>query len=48
MQTAGAYRGGEKTWSAWVAPGTPLNIVLIDTLRPQLRDPAVGAWRAAN
>ena len=38
----------KKTWSAWVAPGTPLNIVLIDTLRPQLRDPAVGAWRAAN
>ena len=38
----------KKTWSAWVAPGTPLNIVPIDTLRPQLRDPAVGAWRAAN
>ncbi len=38
----------KKTWSAWVAPGTSLNIVLIDTLRPQLRDPAVGAWRAAN
>ncbi|EDX6465836.1 hypothetical protein CBH50_004598 [Salmonella enterica subsp. diarizonae serovar 60:r:e,n,x,z15] len=33
----------KKTWSAWVAPGTTLNIVLIDTLRPQL-----GAWRAAN
>ena len=38
----------KKIWSAWVTPGTTLNIVLIDTLRPQLRDPAVGAWRAAN
>ena len=38
----------KKVWSAWVPPGTTLNIVLIDTLRPQLRDPAVGAWRAAN
>ncbi|QCZ40846.1 hypothetical protein FGL54_23655 [Enterobacter cloacae] len=38
----------KKVWSAWVTPGTTFNIVLIDTLRPQLRDPAVGAWRAAN
>ncbi|MCR4213553.1 hypothetical protein NKU63_08130 [Enterobacter cloacae] len=38
----------KKVWSAWVTPGTTLNIVLIDTLRPQLRDPSVGAWRAAN
>ncbi len=38
----------KKIWGAWVTPGTTLNIVLIDTLRPQLRDPAVGAWRAAN
>ena len=38
----------KKIWGAWVPPGTALNIVLIDTLRPQLRDPAVGAWRAAN
>ncbi|WP_218655916.1 hypothetical protein [Enterobacter cloacae] len=38
----------KKVWSAWVTPGTTLNIVLIDTLRPQLRDPAVGAWRVAN
>ncbi len=38
----------KKVCSAWVTPGTTLNIVLIDTLRPQLRDPAVGAWRAAN
>ncbi|BBT91119.1 hypothetical protein WP8W19C02_27390 [Enterobacter cloacae] len=38
----------KQTWGAWVTPGTSLNIVLIDTLRPQLRDPAVGAWRAAN
>lgn len=38
----------KQIWSPWLAPGTPLNIVLIDTLRPQLRDPAVGVWRAAN
>ncbi|HBN6064340.1 hypothetical protein [Enterobacter cloacae] len=38
----------KKVWSAWVTPGTTMNIVLIDTLRPQLRDPAVGAWRSAN
>ena len=38
----------KQTWSVWMAPRTPLNIVLIDTLRPQLRNPAVGAWRAAN
>lgn len=38
----------KKAWSAWVAPSTPLNIVMIDNLRPQLRDPAVGAWRVAN
>ncbi|HBU7563551.1 TPA: hypothetical protein MC761_000051 [Enterobacter cloacae] len=38
----------KKVWSAWVTPGTTLNIVLIDALRPQLRDPAVGAWRVAN
>lgn len=38
----------KQTWSPWLAPGTSLNIVLIDTLRPQLRDPAIGAWRAVN
>ena len=38
----------KKIWSAWITPGAELNVVLIDTLRPQLRDPAVGAWRAAN
>lgn len=35
----------KKIWSAWVAPGAELNVVLIDTLRPQLRDPAVGTAR---
>ena len=38
----------KKIWSAWVAPGAQLNIVLIGTLRPHLRDPAVDVWRAAN
>lgn len=38
----------KQTWRAWVVPGSTLNIVLIDTLRPQLRDPAAGTWRAAN
>lgn len=38
----------KKVWSPWLAPDAHLNIVLIDALRPQLRDPAVGAWRAAN
>lgn len=38
----------KKNLGHWVTHGTTLNIVLIDTLRPQLRDPAVGAWRAAN
>ncbi|MCA1920735.1 hypothetical protein [Buttiauxella noackiae] len=35
-----------KVWSAWLAPDTPITLLLIDSLRPQLRDPAVGAWRA--
>lgn len=38
----------KQLWSPWLAPNAHLNIVLIDALRPQLRDPAVGAWRAAN
>lgn len=35
-----------KVWAAWLAPDTPITLLLIDSLRPQLRDPAVGAWRA--
>jgi len=35
-----------KVWSAWLAPDTPITLLLIDSLRPQLRDPAVGAWRS--
>lgn len=34
-----------KFWSALLAPETPLTLLLIDSLHPQLRDPAVGAWR---
>ncbi|MGK9172946.1 hypothetical protein KXR87_06920 [Yokenella regensburgei] len=33
-----------ENWTPWFAPGTRLNIVLIDALRPQLRDPAVGKY----
>lgn len=35
-----------KVWAAWLAPDTPITLLLIDSLHPQLRDPAVGAWRA--
>ena len=38
----------KQLWTPWLAPNATLNIVLVDALRPQLRDPAVGAWRAAN
>lgn len=38
----------KQLWAPWLAPNATLNIVLVDALRPQLRDPAVGAWRAAN
>lgn len=34
-----------KFWSAWLTPETPLTLLLVDSLHPQLRDPAVGAWR---
>ncbi|HKM97660.1 MAG TPA: hypothetical protein VJY99_13340 [Buttiauxella sp.] len=34
-----------EVWSAWLAPDTPITLLLIDSLRPQLRDPAVGVWR---
>lgn len=37
-----------KVWTPWFAPGTRLNIVLIDALRPQLRDPAVGKYTSVN
>ncbi|HEI3539051.1 TPA: hypothetical protein SI383_004644 [Escherichia coli] len=33
-------------WSGYVGPGTTLNILLVDALHPQLRDPAAGAYRA--
>ena len=35
-----------KVWSSYVAPGTTLNILLVEALHPQLRDPAAGAYRA--
>ena len=37
-----------KVWTPWFAPGTTLNILLIDSLRPQLRDPAVGTYKAVH
>jgi hypothetical protein len=37
-----------KVWAPWFEPDTRLNIVLIDALRPQLRDPAVGKYTSAN
>lgn len=37
-----------KVWTPWFEPGTRLNIVLIDALRPQLRDPAVGKYTSVN
>ncbi|WP_312951333.1 hypothetical protein [Superficieibacter sp.] len=37
-----------RAWTPWFAPDVRPNIVLIDALRPQLRNPAVGAWRAAH
>ena len=33
-----------KVWSEWLEPGTPLTLLLIDNLHPQLRDPAAGSW----
>ncbi|EPH3060013.1 hypothetical protein [Klebsiella aerogenes] len=35
-------------WTPWLAPDIKLNVVLIDGLHPLLRNPAAGAWRAAN
>ncbi|WP_437889005.1 hypothetical protein [Phytobacter sp. V91] len=37
-----------KVWAPWFEPGIRLNIVLIDALRPQLRDPAVGKYTSVN
>lgn len=37
-----------KVWTPWFAPGTQLHILLIDSLRPQLRDPAVGTYKSVN
>lgn len=35
-----------KVWSGWLEPDATITLLLIDSLHPQLRDPAVGAWRA--
>ncbi|SCC17637.1 hypothetical protein GA0061071_107175 [Kosakonia oryzendophytica] len=37
-----------KVWTPWFEPGTRLNILLIDSLHPQLRDPAVGTYKTLN
>lgn len=37
-----------KAWAGWLAPGSPITLLLIDSLQTQLRDPAVGAWRTQN
>lgn len=37
-----------KVWTPWFEPGTGLNILLIDSLHPQLRDPAVGTYKTLN
>ncbi len=37
-----------KAWTPWFEPGTRLNLLLIDSLRPQLRNPAVGTYKTAN
>lgn len=48
VQLQARLQAVKQIWTPWLAPNTSLNIVLVDALRPQLRDPAVGAWRAAN
>ena len=35
-------------WTPWLEPGTKLNILLVDALHPQLRNPAAGVWRTVN
>jgi hypothetical protein len=37
-----------KAWAGWLAPKSPMTLLLIDSLQTQLRDPAVGAWRTQN
>ena len=37
-----------KTWTPWFEPGTRLNILLIESLYPQLRDPTVGRYKSLN
>ncbi|XTZ40164.1 hypothetical protein ACQYRI_09400 [Salmonella enterica] len=37
-----------KAWTPWFEPGTRLNILLIESLHPQLRDPAVGTYKTLN
>ncbi|MFZ4835059.1 hypothetical protein [Rouxiella sp. Mn2063] len=37
-----------KVWSALLEPGTKLNIVLVDALYPQLRNPAASAYRTVK
>jgi len=37
-----------KAWASWIAPNAPMNLLLIDSLQTQLRDPAVDAWRTQN
>ncbi|AHJ73591.1 hypothetical protein [Kosakonia sacchari] len=37
-----------KAWTPWFEPGTHLNILLIDSLHPQLRNPAVGTYKTVN
>lgn len=35
-------------WTPWLEPGIKLNILLVDALHPQLRNPAAGIWRTVN
>ncbi|ROP62140.1 hypothetical protein EDF81_0623 [Enterobacter sp. BIGb0383] len=35
-------------WTPWLEPGTKLNILLVDALHPQLRNPAAGTYRTVN
>lgn len=35
-----------KVWSGWLAPNAAITLLLVESLHPQLRDPAAGAWRA--
>lgn len=35
-------------WTPWLEPGTKLNILLVDALHPQLRNPAAATYRTVN